>query len=575
MSKRNNTYYILACFFICFIPRILINLGIKASTGGHDDLGFLAVSSYLVGYDWSGLIQHTSYYGFGFSVLFMTPIIKLFGGNTFLMFQIMWAVIAAFQSLVAVMVYYIAHYLFGYKDKNFCALAGIIISYLTFCSSCRLENDAIMPLFIWGIILILSLLIKSEEHKILKTVCLVLTVAFLQLMHTRSIILWIALVAVIGLYRIMEKKWLVSPIVYLIGMFGSIYLVKKTIAFVQNTVWGTTDLPNSSTGLKNQLITGATTGGVIDYIRSFVLVCFGELFTIIQFSNILFAVGLFSVLVFLFNKIKREEKKVEFYNLVFLVILSMGMLGASGLYWNEDARNSLLIGADSKGFFYLRYISTFAIPIVFWGIAYIREIDIKQMAMMIFLYIALCQFVVSNIGVLPTQDAWATFASKYGGNFKSILSQYDLLLVSIVSLAVFFVYWLLNRGSEKTRLASMILLTLVTFCNYTYQVQNGAKMWGDSVYNSIDAISEVNVASFENVNVYCNDDIQKYALQLAYPKMPVKDFEDYMGERNSIIISRDREATEETDLYYILSDDEIIYFSDIATKNTIMECLRK
>lgn len=575
LGKRKNTYYVLACFLVCFIPRIIINLGIKASTGGHDDLGFLAVPSYLAGYDWSGVIKHTSYYGFGFSVLFMTPIIRLFGNTPFLMFQIMWAIVAAFQSLVAVIVYYIAYNLFEYKDRNFCALAGIIMSYLTFCSSCRLENDSVMPLFIWGIILIMSLLIKSDEHRSARTLCLDLMVVFLQLMHTRSVIIWIALSIVVIIYRIVEKRWFVCPKTYLAGMVIGTYLIKKLVSYVQTAVWGTTDLANSSTGLKNQLITGAKSGSIIDYIKSFVFLCFGELFTIIQFSNIIFAVGLVSILFFLFNRVKREDKKAEFYNLIFLLILFMGMLAASGLYWNEDARNAMMSGEFSKGFFYLRYISTFAIPIAFWGIACTRDINTKQMAIIVFLYMLLCQFVISNIGALPNQDLWATFASKYKGNFKSMLTQNDLSIVSIVSLSVFFFFWLLNRKKGKWRTVSMVFLLVMTFYNYTYQIQNGAKMWGESVYNSVDGLRTLNTAFLDDFNVYCNDDIQKYALQLCYPKIAVKDYEDYEGEKNSVLISRDTDGIKKTDLYYVICDDEVIYFSDAKTKKSVLEQIKK
>ena len=575
LGKRKDTYYALICFFVCFIPRIIINLGIKASTGGHDDLGFLAVPSYLAGYDWSGVIKHTSYYGFGFSALFMTPIIKIFGGTPFLMFQIMWATVATFQSLVAVAVYYIAYDLFEYKDRNFCAISGIIMSYLTFCSSCRLENDSVMPLFIWGIILILSLLIKSDEHRMEKTICLDLVVIFLQFMHTRSVIIWIALSIVVIIYRIMEKRWPVCPKTYLAGMVIGTYLVKKTVSYVQTVVWGTTDLANSSAGLKNQLLSGVESGSAIEYIRSFVFLCAGELFTIIQFSNILFAVGLVSILFFLFDKIKRDDRKAEFYSLIFLLILFMGMLGASGLYWNEDARNAMASGEFSKGFFYLRYISTFAMPIAFWGIALTRDINMKYMALLSFFYIVLCLFVISNIGALPNQDLWATFASKYKGNFKSMLTQNDLSIVSIVSLSVFFFFWLLCRKSGKIKALSMVFLLVATFYNYTYQIQNGAKMWGESVYNSVDGLRTLNTAFLDDFNIYCNDDIQKYALQLSYPGIAVKDYEDYNGEKKSVLISRDTDGIKKTDLYYVICDDEVIYFSDAETKKSVLERINK
>ena len=199
----------------------------------------------------------------------------------------------------------------------------------------------------------------------------------------------------------------------------------------------------------------------------------------------------------------------------------------------------------------------------------------KYMALLSFFYIVLCLFVISNIGALPNQDLWATFASKYKGNFKSMLTQNDLSIVSIVSLSVFFFFWLLCRKPGKIKALSMIFLLVATFYNYTYQIQNGAKMWGESVYNSVDGLRTLNTAFLDDFNIYCNDDIQKYALQLSYPGIAVKDYEDYNGEKKSVLISRDTDGIKKTDLYYVICDDEVIYFSDAETKKSVLERINK
>ena len=55
----------------------------------------------------------------------------------------------------------------------------------------------------------------------------------------------------------------------------------------------------------------------------------------------------------------------------------------------------------------------------------------------------------------------------------------------------------------------------------------------------------------------------------------MKDYEDYNGEKKSVLISRDTDGIKKTDLYYVICDDEVIYFSDAETKKSVLERINK
>ena len=117
---------------VCFIPRIIVNLFIITTPGGHDDLGTLLV---------------------------------LFKNNSYLMFQAIFALNAVIQSVMALVLYNLLEKHYKACSNFEAACISVITSYLSFTFSCEIANDVVLScitfLFIW----LLTILFECGNKK--------------------------------------------------------------------------------------------------------------------------------------------------------------------------------------------------------------------------------------------------------------------------------------------------------------------------------------------------------------------------------------------------------------------------
>ena len=89
MLKRffHRYKYQLIIFWAIVVVKTIFNLSLSTlvQVTGADEFGTIAGASYFAGLDWSNVVSHISYYGFGYSVL-MAPIF-LITDNPVVIFQ--------------------------------------------------------------------------------------------------------------------------------------------------------------------------------------------------------------------------------------------------------------------------------------------------------------------------------------------------------------------------------------------------------------------------------------------------------------------------------------------------------
>lgn len=591
-SEKNRSLFII--FITSFIPRIVINSSIMTFTGAHDDLGMLAVASKIAGYDWSALISRTSYYGFGFSALFFSPILKLFSANPYLMFQIMCGTIALFQSFAGIIAYILCEKYFFVKGESKKILISIIMAYSFFCDSSRLENDSILPVFTWLLMLLIVKLIETTKNQEKKKNCFytlatMIILSYIMLLHTRAIIYWISFVFIVFIYFVFKRKLIVSIPVFLIcGIVGFIGM-EIFIKIIQTDVWGGTNLVNSNKALTNQIGKNLNSFGSKYFLAS-IMVFLGELFAMIQYSYGIFLVSVVCLVHAIYKKIKKKNdiNEMLFFSFLFSFVSFLGMLLSSTIYWNEAAQGAIFKDVYSSSIFYLRYIYSFGCPLVLFSLIYLPEqkskFEIRKLVISSFiLFMIIWKIVISTIcplGESANYDPWSTFAPKILKDFSYCLKQIDFVFVGGW---VFIVLLLLgiSLSSTKKKVGYSIFLFLfaiLTVYNYAYKTNTSSKVWGNNNYEAVylfdsKVINEIQEIS-DDINYFSNVASQYYTLQMRNPGLRIKDYSEYKGEKNAILLSAYDYSDSEFRYNIELNSREYLCFNDYYFYREVVERIR-
>lgn len=201
-----------------------------------DELGTMVSAAALAGCDWSGVIHGSGYYGFGFWSLF------------FWLFKLTDSPYAIYKTLICVgalcrvgiipIVYYLLKRYFNVNNKSILYSLSFFASFLYSANVSGVANDNVLELFTWIIVLLVSKNIEIIDSKINKkcvySLLLVLACFYVQLIHTRALVLVIATYMIMILVMILKKR--MEP-VSLIGIPVSYFVAKITVNTYQMYIW--------------------------------------------------------------------------------------------------------------------------------------------------------------------------------------------------------------------------------------------------------------------------------------------------------------------------------------------------
>lgn len=372
MLKRffHRYKYQLIIFWAIVVVKTIFNLSLSTlvQVTGADEFGTIAGASYFAGLDWSNVVSHISYYGFGYSVL-MAPIF-LITDNPVVIFQCMIGLNTFCLAVTGIIAFNIMNDIFKIENKAFSVITAFA-SALYFGAAMNANavyNESMITLLGWIVIyILLKMQQRKDEEK--STLALTFVLAFVLvyslLVHTRGLYLCGAAVIFILTYLVMKRKLLANPIVLVaIGVPG--YLAtKKLIVYVQKALWmsggNQSDLNNSVESLGGYFgnVTYLfTKNGLLGFIRTI----YGQIFGMITVSGGLFAIVIALILcgtcavIYCFFKKKDtgiDSKLITMGMFIFSFLGATIGLTALGI---SDVTSALVAkGECSKWYLYVRY----------------------------------------------------------------------------------------------------------------------------------------------------------------------------------------------------------------------------
>ena len=225
-----------------------------------DELGAIVGAATLAGHDWSGVIDRSGYYGFGYYLLF-APLFK-FGISPIAIYRIILIVTRIVRgSIISGIVYYIGKHYYKFYSKQVLLITSIICTIpLHPNDDANIINDVVLEVFFWVIILSLC---KIAEHiedakKCIKWFVFYSLILFwCMFIHTRALVIAIASFLVLLGVLVYKKK-----IKLLLTTFiaASVVILSKTlIGMYQEQIWS-----SSGDGLRNASVSVAKSIPVLD-----------------------------------------------------------------------------------------------------------------------------------------------------------------------------------------------------------------------------------------------------------------------------------------------------------------------
>lgn len=234
--KLEKYQYIITPFliwFICFIPRLLVNTQIPLISIVSDEVSTMSAATIFTKMDWTSVISNAGYYGGGFTILF-TPLFVLIEDSVVL-YHVMINVYAAVQAFVGVLAYVIIKRHTEIKVVKYQVLLSIASSFLVTRRANSITNETPLILLCWlTVLLLLELYEAGRVKKIVMSILLAIILCYGLTIHTRALTMIAAFAVVYLCVLIMYKKSLVH-IVSFVPTFGVSYVMAKyMVSYVQD-----------------------------------------------------------------------------------------------------------------------------------------------------------------------------------------------------------------------------------------------------------------------------------------------------------------------------------------------------
>ncbi len=485
LSKR---WSLIITFLLTFIPKSILCLFMLPVSVISDEVATMAGATLLTSYDWSAVVSRAGYYGTGFSI-FAAPLFWI-TDDPVILYRGIGLLCTFAQSITAVIGYVILEKYLRIKDKRVLVIVSVAAAYLVANRGILIFNEHGMVLAVW---LLAWLLMKlqdiggSRKKKVIYTLLLMAVLVYSLTLHTRSVLLWLAVVFAVVFYAWTYRKCLVSvPVVVAVGGIG-FAAAQLYLRAVQGQIW----LAGSGAEVRNGSI---STGGNFSLLfdaenwRAWANIVLGQLHTVgIMTGGILILAALLIIhilwkSVFGRKKLLAERgNEAEYGRIVYpvfifcLSFIAMSIAGQS-ISWLGQAVAAVDSGYWSdaygvKAYTYVRYLAPCMGPLflVFCGYAYqCRE---KVLAYMKPALAALCvlefYWMVCIVPYLVHNTQQVTLEFYFPFSFQMFtddLSMKAFIPPLIFTFLFFFLFW---WGLEKKRMYIPVGI-LAVFLVYSY-----------------------------------------------------------------------------------------------------------
>lgn len=546
-----------------------------------DELGAIVGAASLAGYDWSGVIGRSGYYGFGyyglFAPLFMWKLSPILIYRTILI---------STRVLRGCAIYGIAYYLGSHYMKFSSKALLIQISFictLPFYATKdgTIANDIVLEIMFWVVILIVCKMteyIDNVKKCVFYSILYVISSAYSCTLHTRAYVLVIAsFMAIVGVLVYKKKKVILLSAL----LIPIVFLVSRGIKIYQNQIWSAAE-----SGLNNTTVKLTASLDLLDADSWLIWadMIIGHISVQMLLTGGLFMVAVVMTVRYLYRVfVKREFSESVYINVILAItVLSMGAAMAAfmvsdwfqGMYvaWTTAQRGSHY---SYKALCYVRYWNVFAGPFLLLGTYWLQKRDVANCCKSVLGWGAffLSSFILAVVPIVEKNSQAVVFLYKFlssADEKNNAAFYYKSIFIFLVVVLVFAIIYH-RKKSLAWAMVPMLVFMIIGYNNSNlYYNENVQSLIADMVNASYEQKCLLEEANIEIDRVYAVDNRKTDAnwyifsvLQFYFYEYTVEEkLPEEMGNYDIIVTRKPDIAIAEQypNLQcYVLDDNEVWY----------------
>lgn len=522
-GKLVKSKYLILALLFSFFPKLVLASRAIPMYAPSDESWMLGLNAKFLGYNWSQVMENSSYYGVGFSFIFI-PLMKLIK-DSFLLYHIMLVSYILVNCGIVLCVYSILNKFINQDDGILNSILALAASYSVSLPIVYIYNEHILALLVYILIFILLKLYYFPRRRIFWTIWLVLILGYSLTIHTRAIIFWIAVILTVCVYFFFSKRWLVNmPVFCGIGLVSWI-IGRRVVNWSLDYAW----MVENGQQVHNSTVSfsGFELLFNLDAWKYFIDIILGQINAGIIFSGSFLVIAVIFTVIIIKKYIKYGSEEIYFLLAFFLGIQIIAAIGMQAVMWLKNVMIAVQGGewwsSHLRAFSYIRYYWLYAAPLIIISIAYLFRTK-RFMFQISYIYLFLTIFL---------QELWIKIIVPYieknvmvlRGNSANVMLAYSLkklpsdsadytyfipAFLAILCIAI-IVYWSLRK--EK-RILICVIFMLTSIYQYFYRGSvsiDVEKNWYLSVDKEYDAVNEIINLMADIPNIYMkNVDIYSY-----------------------------------------------------------------
>ena len=560
---------------------------------GGDEVGTISGAAFFAGYDWSETVALHKYYGFGYSI-FMTPLFWVFDNVQYIYcgMLVMNGITYALSAAIA------ANCMKRFcKSKLYIFISAVACVFIPLKFVCVI-NEHMLILIIW---LVCWILMKLDEisddlsKRNYYSTLLALVLAYSLTVHTRAILIWVAVFCAIVYEYMRKRRIIVSVVPFLCILFLGYLISTGLIKYVQNTLYAPEEgeiLANSGDMLAEQLIDNPKYSAINLYsLLSMFVSLIGVLLTGSFVTAGCLLLSLILGVVMLIQYLLHKESTQSYIIIyVFAMVGLLSSLIGQVVLWMPDMQlvekgNEIeyILGGRIK--FYLRYYICYAGPLIMCVLCKLENLAYnkskKFFAITGAIFFIGIVFMVSLVAPYfvetPIESSPTYYVLKFGSDLfnYAVISRKGIAVSFGVSFLCFIILWGGYKKSKNVLATVVLLIWLVFQCGYicmTEDVPNSEKIYAENggVAETIRLVSD---QTEKTLYIPVKED-KEYRLQFYLYDYKFKYEFPRTIEDNTLIMIRkdDMENTElPNDCYYIDGNNWYLFFASEEIKDIFSE----
>lgn len=225
---------LLILFCVNLAVHLSVSIQVRPLYFSSDEMGVVAEAAYLIGEDWSQLVQHIGYYGYG-QALFYIPIFALVQ-NPIYRYITFGCINSVLLSFIPILVYHILESLEFLSPKKrfyFALIVSLFPSHLVYTK--WVWNEPLLCVLPWGLLWIIVRLITNRGNKVINSILLAAVSVWCYATHGRGLVFIIAVILTL-IYACVVYKRIVINVPCFLSSFAAMFVSDHYIKnfFIEN-----------------------------------------------------------------------------------------------------------------------------------------------------------------------------------------------------------------------------------------------------------------------------------------------------------------------------------------------------